>query len=568
MTEKNEPSITPYESKPKYFKYPISAYRKLLPTDCSIREMAKLRKLNFRTIRSYIWYTKALRDFYESLPVNYSKNNSKRGVNPIPFEVEPYFYQYITTASSLGYGTSTFLKIPMENDKATNQEMEMNFTQEEADKITSAFGKKLIANLYNYVRSDPSAPEFFKNALFQNDAFCDQAASLLWEKEFRKRCDLLIQLVKQCPIKKRFLDLAHITYFLDAEIGAFATFSLNEKVDSEKACREFPASFPKEIFQKARAGIATKNKEDEFSYLLENAVLKVKEKDYSLEQAFSIIEGRQSNWADHLDAARGLYQKSLESIFTQSEFQEEFERLANYLAQIRGPHSDATVSSTSLNMTLSAYTPSLRMIGICRGTFRPYAAFHVDTSDPCAQFLRIYAERYIDSALQENWSEYTQLISLRSQKPGEDLSVATPPPQDAEAPGDELVALCEKYLGDTRIWCWDQIYTKEKHTSISSILSVLSQCYNIVCGNLVFSPTGLISPSALEAEWFANQASSPNQLSSYLTGNQPEFPFPGTMLHEVLFLMKFHGYIHRDSKQIASIFQNYQKFIQQEYCKP
>ena len=568
MSKETELNSMPQEKQPEFFSYKIRTDRKLLPTDFSIREIATLHGLNFRTVRSYIWYTQVLRDFYADLPVNYlpGKRDNKRAVNPIPYELEPYFYHYITTASSLGYLTSAFLKRPMDQAKTGKHKAQPIYSKKEAEEMTTKFGKKLIANLYHYVQSDEKAPEYFKKALFQNKAFCDQAAVCLWETEFRNRCDLLIQLVNQCPINKRFLNLSHIIYFLDAEIGAFVTLSQREPVDSDRACRAFPSAFPKKLFQEARDPITRGTDDASPSYCLKEIDINASGQTLPLSKAFSAIEQKlDKNWEEYRTKAREKYQESLDERFSKSEFQEQFETLAEYLSRIRKTYSEEFLRRTALNLTFHTYRPYLQRIGLCQGSFNPKNIIPVDTKDPCTNFLQIYIERYHDCIAEENIYDYKSLLLPELRKVFDNALLLIPSQQDELSPADKLVALCETYFGSIRDWCWVPIYSKEKHTTVSSVLSLLSEYYENLCSAMHFETTGLLCPAVLLKEWMFIQAYFSEPLSKYLSGEHSDFPFPGSMLHEVLFFVRIHGYFSRDAQKIASIFQNYQEFMQKNF---
>lgn len=568
MSKETELNSMPQEKQPEFFSYKIRTDRKLLPTDFSIREIATLHGLNFRTVRSYIWYTQVLRDFYADLPVNYlpGKRDNKRAVNPIPYELEPYFYHYITTASSLGYLTSAFLKRPMDQAKTGKHKAQPIYSKKEAEEMTTKFGKKLIANLYHYVQSDEKAPEYFKKALFQNKAFCDQAAVCLWETEFRNRCDLLIQLVNQCPINKRFLNLSHIIYFLDAEIGAFVTLSQREQVDRDRACRAFLSAFPKKLFQKARAPITQGADDASPSYCLKEIDINASGQTLPLSKAFSAIEQKlDKNWEEYRTKAREKYQESLDERFSKSEFQEQFETLAEYLSRIRQPYSDAFIFHTACDLTFRAYQPSFEPIGLLQRTFFLKASFQVNDNDPCTHFLQIYVERYHNRVVEETIKEFDRLICPSLRWSLDDLSASALSDQDLQSPADTLISLCETYFGSIVNWCWEPFYEKEKHTTVSSVLSLLCERYEDVCSNLLFATTGSLCPAALEKEWMFIQTHYFDPLSRYLSGTLSEFPFLGSRLHEVLFFIKIHGTFIRDAQQIASIFQNYQEFMQKNF---
>ena len=568
MSKETEQSSMPQENQPEFFNYPIRTEKKLLPIDFSVRKIVTKHGLNFRTVRSYIWYTQVLRKFYDALPVNYlpGEYDNKRAVNPIPYELEPYFYQYITTASSFGYRTRAFLKRPMDQVKTGKHKAQPIYSPAEADAMTTKFGKKLIANLYHYVQPDEKAPEYFKKALFQNEAFCAQAVASLWESEFRKRCDLLIQLVNQCPINKRFLDLSHIIYFLDAEIGTFATLSRKKQVDSDSACRAFPSAFPKELFQKARSSITQNANGDSPSYYLEDIDIGGQDKAVSLSDAFSAIEQKlDKNWEKYRTKARKKYQESLDQRFSKSEFQEQFEALAEYLSRIRKTYSEEFLRRTALNLTFHTYRPYLQRIGLCRGSFNPKNIIPVDTKDPCTNFMQNYIKRYHDGIAEENIYDYNSLLLPELRKIFDNALLLIPSQQDEPSPADKLVALCETYFGSIRDWCWDPIYNKEKHTTVSSVLSLLSEYYENLCSALHFETTGSLCHPVLQKEWIFIQAYFSEPLSKYLSGEHSDFPFPGSMLHEVLFFVRIHGYFSRDAQQIASIFRNYQTFMQENF---
>lgn len=570
MSKETELNSMPQENQPEFFSYKIRTDRKLLPTDFSIREITTLHGLNFRTVRSYIWYTQVLRDFYADLPVNYlpGKRDNKRAVNPIPYELEPYFYHYITTASSLGYLTSAFLKRPMDQAKTGKHKAQPIYSKKEAEEMTTKFGKKLIANLYHYVQSDEEAPEYFKKALFQNEAFCDQAAASLWESEFRKRCDLLIQLVNQCPTNKRFLNLSHIIYVLDAEIGAFVTLSQRKQVDSDSACRAFLSAFPTELFQKARAPITQGVDDASPSYCLKEIDINASGQTLPLSKAFSAIEQKlDKNWEEYRTKAREKYQESLDERFSKSEFQEQFETLAEYLSRIRQSYPEDLLYKTTLSLTFHAYHPYLQLIGLCQGSFIPKGedVTQVDPKDPCANFLQIYVDRYHDCVAEENIDDYVCLLLPDFRKVYDAASLDIPSHQDELSHADKLVDLCKTYFGSIGNWCWEPIYKKEEHATVSSVLSLLFEYYETLCRSMLFDTTGSISTTTLQQEWIHFQLNYPEQISQYLSGEHSDFPFPGSMLHEVLFFVRIHGYFSRDAQKIASIFRSYQTFMQENF---
>lgn len=552
----------------KTFQYNISATKKLLPTDYSIQEMAKFRKINHQTLHSYIWNTKALEDFYAALPVNYipGERDNKRGVNPIPLEVEPYFYNFANAAMTANYSIRSFLKDSEEEQKQTNRKKELIFSENDKVKIASDFGKKLLEELYHYARSDQNAPPFFKNALFENDTFCDAAASALWEDEFRKRCDLLLQLVRQCSVKNRFLDLAHIIYFLDVEIGAFSSLASQENRDEETAYREFLTVFPKQLFQKAREPIIPKSAQEKPCYILEDKEIQLSSRSYPLSEAFPIIENKSNEvWKDLRTAARNLYEDSLQRIFPASEFQEQFESLAEYLERIRKPYPEDFVRNVAENVSISFYQPILQYIGLCQHTACLEHKINKNVQDPCYRFLNAYAERFSTGFIAETRMESISLSNpAQRQAYFSDITILPSEPLPQSAPS-ALVSLCEKYLGRLSIWCWDSIFVEDEHTTVHSIFSVLLNGYEIACSQLLLSPTGVISLSALEQEWDAIQLKFFDRIFDYLSGKSPDFPFPGTMLHEILFAMKIHGYYHQDARQFVSIFQQFQNNIQLKF---
>lgn len=131
---------------------------------------------------------------------------------PIPLETSPFFQNYIDSMRKI------------RNWKETTK-------QEISDELLNDF----FQNAYDSIKSSPEALAYYEKVLCHTDAYCQFAASKVWEEELDYRCNLLKELLSKHSGRTQLDGLANLLRTLDMYIAVYSKPPAKKEPSSAEA---------------------------------------------------------------------------------------------------------------------------------------------------------------------------------------------------------------------------------------------------------------------------------------------------------------------------------------------
>lgn len=131
---------------------------------------------------------------------------------PIPLETSPFFQNYIDSMRKI------------RNWKETAK-------QEISDELLNDF----FQNAYDSIKSSPEALAYYEKVLCHTDAYCQFAASKVWEEELDYRCNLLKELLSKHSGRTQLDGLANLLRTLDMYIAVYSKPPAKKEPSSAEA---------------------------------------------------------------------------------------------------------------------------------------------------------------------------------------------------------------------------------------------------------------------------------------------------------------------------------------------
>ena len=210
MTENSDQKTSPinFEDHPRLFihflDYSTSQFASLWKEETKKKQGFRPNRQN---IALAIWNHPS---FCASLAGMFDREKSQ--FLPIPLETSPFFQNYIDSMRKI------------RNWKETTK-------QEISDELLNDF----FQNAYDSIKSSPEALAYYEKVLCHTDAYCQFAASKVWEEELDYRCNLLKELLSKHSGRTQLDGLANLLRTLDMYIAVYSKPPAKKEPSSAEA---------------------------------------------------------------------------------------------------------------------------------------------------------------------------------------------------------------------------------------------------------------------------------------------------------------------------------------------